>query len=274
MIYKPRSPLTEEGPAPDVALAQEIVTLTMDGKRREVDKRRVVLGRSKDCDIQLADPNASRRHAEVRQEGVGLLADRPRLDERLPGERPPHRPREARERRRDHDRVDRPPLRAEARRVTPRVDRRRRGAAHPEDPLPAAPLPLHLADRAVREPRPPPAAGELRPDAGPGAGGRPDRRRRSHQDRAAGLSRRAEAHPGLAHGLHRARPAERHRARRRLRLDAPRAPRAEARRRLGLRRRLDERHLRQRREAREGTAAHARRRDPRRRHRPHAYRRR
>ena len=41
----------------------------MDGKRHEVDKRRVVIGRSKDCDIQLADPNASRRHAELRQEG-------------------------------------------------------------------------------------------------------------------------------------------------------------------------------------------------------------
>ena len=30
----------------------------------------VVIGRSKDCDIRLADPNASRRHAEVRQEGT------------------------------------------------------------------------------------------------------------------------------------------------------------------------------------------------------------
>jgi hypothetical protein len=69
MIYKPRSPLTEEGPAADVAVAQEIVTLTMGGKRYEVDKRRVVIGRSKDCDIQLADPNSSRRHAELRQEG-------------------------------------------------------------------------------------------------------------------------------------------------------------------------------------------------------------
>ena len=69
MIYKPRSPLTEAGPAADVALAQEIVTLTMGGTRYEVDKRRVVIGRSKDCDIQLADPNSSRRHAELRQEG-------------------------------------------------------------------------------------------------------------------------------------------------------------------------------------------------------------
>jgi FhaA, N-terminal domain/FHA domain len=70
MIYKPRTPLPADGqPSEDVALAQEIVTLTMGGKRHEVDKRRVVIGRSKECDIQLSDPNASRRHAELRQEG-------------------------------------------------------------------------------------------------------------------------------------------------------------------------------------------------------------
>ena len=70
MIYKPRTPFPAEGPPPEeVALAQEIVTLTVDGKRHEVDKRRVVIGRSKECDIQLSDANASRRHAELRQEG-------------------------------------------------------------------------------------------------------------------------------------------------------------------------------------------------------------
>jgi hypothetical protein len=69
MIYKPKTPLPADGPPPDVALAQELVTLTLDGIRHEVDKRRVVIGRSKDCDIQLADPNVSRRHAELRQEG-------------------------------------------------------------------------------------------------------------------------------------------------------------------------------------------------------------
>jgi len=69
MVYKPRTPLVAEGPPADVALAQEIVTLTLDGKRHEVDKRRVVIGRSKECDIQLSDPNVSRRHAELRQEG-------------------------------------------------------------------------------------------------------------------------------------------------------------------------------------------------------------
>jgi hypothetical protein len=70
MVYRPRTLIPPEGvPPPDVALAQEIVTLTMDGVRHEIDKRRVVLGRSKDCDLQLVDPNVSRRHAELRQEG-------------------------------------------------------------------------------------------------------------------------------------------------------------------------------------------------------------
>jgi pSer/pThr/pTyr-binding forkhead associated (FHA) protein len=30
----------------------------------------MLLGRSQDCDVRLADPNVSRRHAEVRQEGT------------------------------------------------------------------------------------------------------------------------------------------------------------------------------------------------------------
>jgi hypothetical protein len=69
MVYKPRPQVPAEVPSADVALAQEIVTLTMDGVSREIDKQRFVLGRSKDCDIQLVDPNVSRRHAELRQEG-------------------------------------------------------------------------------------------------------------------------------------------------------------------------------------------------------------
>ena len=42
----------------------------MDGTEHAIDRQSVVIGRSKDCDIRLADPNASRRHAEVRQEGT------------------------------------------------------------------------------------------------------------------------------------------------------------------------------------------------------------
>jgi FhaA, N-terminal domain/FHA domain len=70
MVYRPTAPLPAEGPGPDVALAQEIVTLTIGSKQREITSRRVVIGRSKDCDVQITDPNASRRHAELRQEGA------------------------------------------------------------------------------------------------------------------------------------------------------------------------------------------------------------
>jgi pSer/pThr/pTyr-binding forkhead associated (FHA) protein len=34
-----------------------------------VDSRRAVIGRSRECDIQISDPNASRRHAEIRRDG-------------------------------------------------------------------------------------------------------------------------------------------------------------------------------------------------------------
>ncbi|MDX6449656.1 MAG: hypothetical protein QOD08_2119, partial [Gaiellaceae bacterium] len=54
----------------DLGIDRELVTLSYDGKRHEVSKRRVVIGRSKDCDIQLEDGNVSRRHAELRQEGA------------------------------------------------------------------------------------------------------------------------------------------------------------------------------------------------------------
>jgi hypothetical protein len=70
MVYKPKQPETEAVSAEELGLEREIATLTWDGQRHELDKRRVVIGRSKDCDIQVSDPNVSRRHAEVRQEGA------------------------------------------------------------------------------------------------------------------------------------------------------------------------------------------------------------
>src|SRR4029450_5164229 len=45
-------------------------SLTVNGTRHEVKQRRLVIGRSRDCDIQLSDANVSRRHAELRQEGA------------------------------------------------------------------------------------------------------------------------------------------------------------------------------------------------------------
>jgi hypothetical protein len=70
MIYKPTQPQTEAVSAEELGLERETAVLQWDGERREVDKQKIVLGRSRDCDIQLADPNVSRRHAEVRQEGA------------------------------------------------------------------------------------------------------------------------------------------------------------------------------------------------------------
>ncbi len=68
MIYKaeqlpPAEPEDEE--------PQEIAALSFAGETHSLPARPVVIGRSKDCDIRVADPNVSRRHAEVRPDGDG-----------------------------------------------------------------------------------------------------------------------------------------------------------------------------------------------------------
>lgn len=46
------------------------------GKRTVLSGSRVVVGRSRDCDLMLDDPNVSRRHAELRNEGgAWVVAD-------------------------------------------------------------------------------------------------------------------------------------------------------------------------------------------------------
>jgi hypothetical protein len=72
MVYKPTSvpQATEAASAVDLGIEREVAVLTWDGDRHELKEPRAVLGRSKDADLRLADPNASRRHAEVRQEGA------------------------------------------------------------------------------------------------------------------------------------------------------------------------------------------------------------
>jgi pSer/pThr/pTyr-binding forkhead associated (FHA) protein len=47
--------------------------LTIAGHRHELAADRVVVGRSKDCGIQVADPNVSRRHAEIRRDGDAFV---------------------------------------------------------------------------------------------------------------------------------------------------------------------------------------------------------
>ena len=58
-------------PIEDATADREIATLTVAGEMHELGAHPVVLGRSKDCDIRLSDPNVSRRHAEVRPDGAG-----------------------------------------------------------------------------------------------------------------------------------------------------------------------------------------------------------
>src|SRR5919199_4489646 len=71
MIYKPKPGVaTEAVSAEELGVERERVSLQVDGRPFDVTKRRVVIGRSKECDVQLSDPNVSRRHAELRQEGA------------------------------------------------------------------------------------------------------------------------------------------------------------------------------------------------------------
>jgi hypothetical protein len=71
MVYKAPSPVaTQAVSAEELGVEADVVALTFAGNRHELTGRRAVLGRSRDCDIQLSDANVSRRHAELRQEGA------------------------------------------------------------------------------------------------------------------------------------------------------------------------------------------------------------
>lgn len=70
MVYKPVAPLVEPEPEPSEPEAPlEIASITIAEEQHELKKANTVLGRSKDADIQVPDPNVSRRHAEVRRDG-------------------------------------------------------------------------------------------------------------------------------------------------------------------------------------------------------------
>ncbi len=69
MIYKPRTQPTEAVSLEDLQVDRTVGVLTWAGHRRILDKNRAVLGRSRDADVQIEDPNVSRRHAEVVQQG-------------------------------------------------------------------------------------------------------------------------------------------------------------------------------------------------------------
>ena len=70
MVYRPTTPETQAATPVELGVQAEVVTLDANGKQHAVDKVSTLIGRSKDCDIRLTDPNVSRRHAELRQEGT------------------------------------------------------------------------------------------------------------------------------------------------------------------------------------------------------------
>jgi FHA domain-containing protein len=70
MVYKPRTQPTEAASAVDLGVEREVAVLSWSGGgRRVLENQRSVLGRSRDADVQIEDPNVSRRHAEIVQEG-------------------------------------------------------------------------------------------------------------------------------------------------------------------------------------------------------------
>jgi hypothetical protein len=67
MVYSPSKDARRVEPAQDRRQA----LLVGDGRRNVLSGSRVVVGRSREADIVLSDPNISRRHAELRREDEG-----------------------------------------------------------------------------------------------------------------------------------------------------------------------------------------------------------
>jgi hypothetical protein len=72
-IYRATPVETEAASAEELGLEPEpepepAATLSVGGRSHELEKT-AVIGRSKECDIRVSDPNVSRRHAEIRQDG-------------------------------------------------------------------------------------------------------------------------------------------------------------------------------------------------------------
>jgi len=78
-VYKAPAVSTEAVSADDAAalgLAHAPPVLMLGGKRHELSRETLVIGRSRECDVTVDDPNVSRRHAEVRQEnGAWWIVD-------------------------------------------------------------------------------------------------------------------------------------------------------------------------------------------------------
>jgi Protein of unknown function (DUF3662)/FHA domain len=79
-VFKPPAAATaavSAQEAEELGLAHEPrALLTIGGKRHDIGRDAVVIGRSHECDITIEDPNVSRRHAEVRlEDGAWWIVD-------------------------------------------------------------------------------------------------------------------------------------------------------------------------------------------------------
>jgi hypothetical protein len=73
MVYGPdREPRKLETPPPPPSMERAV--LAGDDKRTVVSGDRFLVGRSRDCDLVLDDPNVSRRHLELRRDRAGWVA--------------------------------------------------------------------------------------------------------------------------------------------------------------------------------------------------------
>ena len=71
MVFRPEAAVAaapEPEPEPEPEPPRERVVLSLEGREVPVTADRAVIGRSRECDVRLADSNVSRRHAEVRHE--------------------------------------------------------------------------------------------------------------------------------------------------------------------------------------------------------------
>jgi hypothetical protein len=74
MVYSPDREARPLAPPPPAPAGRAL--LVGEGKRIVLSGSRVMIGRSRDCDLTLDDPNVSRRHAELRNEdGHWVVAD-------------------------------------------------------------------------------------------------------------------------------------------------------------------------------------------------------
>lgn len=69
MVYSPDLEVPKELPARPVVTSRSL--LVGDGKRLALTGDRMIVGRSRECDLTLDDPNISRRHAELRRSADG-----------------------------------------------------------------------------------------------------------------------------------------------------------------------------------------------------------